>query len=419
LPLDEKGFPDLKDLHITICFSREGRPAKSVPSLVSPSPFCNLIRQSPRGIKRCLESDRKAIRIASQRRRPYIYECHAGLIDGVIPVFLNDKPILFIMFGQFLCEKPSEEKFKMIWERVNDLQINEDDLRLAFFSLPIFPPNFVQSLAEGVLDIMKEVIKEIGEPRSGRKADEFSRFDGADNLKAEFEMWKAQQEWQTLFSFKEERKLLSLLRWGSNEAIRRAWKELVENPLSLFDFAPEEAKIRLWGIITSLLSYIRIFPAAEKIDLLKLSLQYALIIEKCQEKEELREAMNWIVEDILTLREEKRWQESLVERVKSYIIEHYNEEDLNLERIAREFKLSPYYLSHTFKRVEGEKLWKYLREVRLARAKELLETTDMSITDIALEVGYSDTAYFCTLFKKEVGVSPTRYRKNIVKGKRA
>jgi AraC-like DNA-binding protein len=43
----------------------------------------------------------------------------------------------------------------------------------------------------------------------------------------------------------------------------------------------------------------------------------------------------------------------------------------------------------------------------------------MSITDIALEVGYSDTAYFCTLFKKEVGVSPARYRKNIVKGKRA
>lgn len=52
----------------------------------------------------------------------------------------------------------------------------------------------------------------------------------------------------------------------------------------------------------------------------------------------------------------------------------------------------------------------YLLNIRLTNAKKLLETTDYSINEIALIVGYDNALYFSRLFHKHVGVSPREYR---------
>lgn len=101
--------------------------------------------------------------------------------------------------------------------------------------------------------------------------------------------------------------------------------------------------------------------------------------------------------------------ERLVETAKSYIKLNLHEE-LKVETIASELHIDRKYLRNLFKRYTGLSTLEYLLDRRLKRAKELLETTDVSIGAIAASVGYSDQLTFSRMFKKHIGISPTEYR---------
>ena len=93
-----------------------------------------------------------------------------------------------------------------------------------------------------------------------------------------------------------------------------------------------------------------------------------------------------------------------------YINRHYNEE-LSVNTLASKFFISPSYFSHLFKKNSGRGVIEYINEVRVSRAKGLLETTDTPIGDIALSVGFGDINYFSRKFKELTGVSPSEHRK--------
>lgn len=68
------------------------------------------------------------------------------------------------------------------------------------------------------------------------------------------------------------------------------------------------------------------------------------------------------------------------------------------------------HFCHTFKEVFGMSVNRYLLNIRINKASALLTSTDMNITEIATTSGFSDVNYFARVFKKETGLSPTKYR---------
>jgi transcriptional regulator GlxA family with amidase domain len=84
-----------------------------------------------------------------------------------------------------------------------------------------------------------------------------------------------------------------------------------------------------------------------------------------------------------------------------------------LDNIAQQFDMSPRNFSRRFKLAIGKTPIKYLHEMRLNNAKELLQSSNLSIAEIAYKVGYNDMSYFAKLFKKELYVSPKVYRKTV------
>ena len=82
-----------------------------------------------------------------------------------------------------------------------------------------------------------------------------------------------------------------------------------------------------------------------------------------------------------------------------------------LEELGREFHLSPYYLAHLFKDVTGYSIKNYHLLCRIAATRELLEVTDLSITDICARVGFADMSSLSRYFKREMGCTPSQYRK--------
>ncbi len=98
-----------------------------------------------------------------------------------------------------------------------------------------------------------------------------------------------------------------------------------------------------------------------------------------------------------------------VSLVKQYINQHYRE-DLSLDALAELVYLSPNYLSNIFTKTAGESINKYIRQIRIQRAQELLLHTNMKIADISIQVGYPNPSYFCKIFQNQFGTTPERFR---------
>lgn len=99
----------------------------------------------------------------------------------------------------------------------------------------------------------------------------------------------------------------------------------------------------------------------------------------------------------------------LARAVREYVDEHYAD-SLDLPVVADELHLSSGYLGGLFKAEYGVTFKAYLRQVRIARAKELMQDPRLNLSEIAERVGYEDISYFSQSFLTEAGVRPSEYR---------
>lgn len=97
--------------------------------------------------------------------------------------------------------------------------------------------------------------------------------------------------------------------------------------------------------------------------------------------------------------------------VLDYIERHY-QEDIGLSELASHAGMSTAYLSVLFKAEVGESFIKYLTELRVKKAKNLLKE-GYKVKDVSDMVGYSNYRYFCDIFKKQTGQTPHEYKENI------
>jgi two-component system, response regulator YesN len=98
--------------------------------------------------------------------------------------------------------------------------------------------------------------------------------------------------------------------------------------------------------------------------------------------------------------------------IQRFLREHYASPGISLQVIADHARLSRTYVSFLFKSVTGENVNDYITRLRLTRAKELLLDAGIKAGEVASRVGYADSNYFSTIFRKHVGMSPTEFREN-------
>jgi len=99
-------------------------------------------------------------------------------------------------------------------------------------------------------------------------------------------------------------------------------------------------------------------------------------------------------------------------RVKDFISENYHT-DLRLEVLANVAGMSRFHFSREFKRSTGTTPHQYLIKLRVERAKELLATPNLPLTEVGLRAGFSHQSHFTRLFRRITGTTPSSYRNNI------
>lgn len=106
-------------------------------------------------------------------------------------------------------------------------------------------------------------------------------------------------------------------------------------------------------------------------------------------------------------------EERVISSITRYLQEHLSEE-ISLSVLADEFHLNPQYISQLFKNEIGVGFLAYLTNIRMEKAKKLLLSTALSVTEISSRVGYGDYRVFTKVFKKTEGITPSQFRREFL-----
>jgi len=124
--------------------------------------------------------------------------------------------------------------------------------------------------------------------------------------------------------------------------------------------------------------------------------------------------LDWVYEVLLKIkvqdsRKQLSHSENITKKAMDYITQNYNDPDLSLEKLSSQINVSISHLSMLFKKNSGVTFSKYLINIRITKAKELLDNTQLKIVDISEKVGYKDVYYFSHSFKNFTGVFCTAF----------
>ena len=96
-------------------------------------------------------------------------------------------------------------------------------------------------------------------------------------------------------------------------------------------------------------------------------------------------------------------------KARKFILEH-SDEELGLTKVAKSVNISANHLSEKFKEVTGVNFVDYIARTRTERARELLQNSNLRISEIAFAVGFQSLSQFNRVFKKLTRKSPTQFR---------
>ena len=126
-------------------------------------------------------------------------------------------------------------------------------------------------------------------------------------------------------------------------------------------------------------------------------------------KEDLIQLASLIIEIVRLARFSNK---KLIDSIRHYLDQHYASE-ISLTALSTLFHINSAHLSETFKHHVGQNFSDYLVNLRMEKAKQLLKDKQLKIIDVSNLVGFSNSGYFSTVFKKHFGQTPVEYRNSI------
>lgn len=238
-----------------------------------------------------------------------------------------------------------------------------------------------------------------------RKALGYASMEEFNNVVYEEELYKIQLK-QSFISIRDYSTYDTLVQYGSKKQIIEKTKELKERALENVNYHKEYVVIDLSSLIINL---------ADNASVVLNDILDRDLVEEFSSYSNYNDMLDRFLELILLIasqdsRSQIDYNDQLIQNTISYIEHNFSDTALSLEQICEEFNISISHMSTMFKKKSGLTFSKYIINIRIDKAKRLLQTTKLKIADIASQVGYSDVYYFSHSFKKVVGVSPRDYR---------
>jgi two-component system, response regulator YesN len=382
-------------------------------------PFCRIIRSCSAGRENCLRDINRAIQISIKTGDPYIFQCHTDMIEFTAPLLDGGKNLTAFVCGPILLRHMNPFLEQSILTKAKRLSLDEASLMRILPEIPVFSERRVQAAAD-LLFMMANYFSKV-DSASQQKQHQITQQQA---LLAEGLLLSKRREpsdathtlshLQSRSDIYKERELVDLIKMGDRKKARGLLDELLGTTLFRSHEHIGVLKARALEIIF-IIARAAVEAGANLEEILGFKYQYIQNLSKDDSQETLyyflRKAFDQLFECIYQNRNIRHT--GVFAKAKEFIWGNYNQE-ISLKKIAEAVKISPFYLSHLFRKEMGISFSEYLTSVRISIAKKLLKQTELSIIEICLEVGYQDPSHFAKIFRKKEGVRPTEYRKNLV-----
>ncbi|WP_026021222.1 helix-turn-helix domain-containing protein [Paenibacillus senegalensis] len=208
-----------------------------------------------------------------------------------------------------------------------------------------------------------------------------------------------------------ETQLVNYAKSGDYEQAEKLLEHIYETNFVTHGITPEMGRCLFFDMLSTVLKVLNGLNRGER-DWFEGASDPAKYISDCSTAEEMLAKMKGLYYRICTVTKEERTDhgERLFTRITEYIEEHGIDGNWSLTAMADHFSLTPQYLSAFFKKHGGINITDYIAKVRIREAKRLLADRSLTITQIALKVGYSNDVGFIRFFKKYEGITPGKYR---------
>ncbi|MCI8485012.1 MAG: response regulator [Lachnospiraceae bacterium] len=205
-------------------------------------------------------------------------------------------------------------------------------------------------------------------------------------------------------------KILKKIKMGEEEPLQEAIQEFIRQ-LSGSKMSLQKYRILIMELITEIFR----FGANNQLNLENIFGEDNDVYTQAMQLESPEALKQWLNDNCLKMQrqvvhERQDTTKSFVTKAMEYVKEHYADQDLGIEQICSYLNVSAAYFSTVFKKETGKTFINYLTEYRMEQALDLLLTKNEKTYIIADKVGYSDPNYFSYVFKKQFGMSPSKYK---------
>ena len=381
-------------------------------------PFCKFIQSSSLGRKRCFQEIKRATKMAAKLGEPYIFQCHANMVEFAAAIYTMGQEKYSLVCGPMLLRNADQSFEYDTWQKIQDLPL---DRKLVAQSIPgvrVVPERRVQAGAD-LLFMManyfakidwifqkqqREITAQQAQLAEDLHLEKFKH--GLDKLKS--------NNFYPGEDFYREKELVELIKKGDRKKAKILLDELLGTLLFRSQAHLGILKARIIEIIV-IMARAAVEAGANLEEILGFKYHFFQDIYRDDSQENLYysllKAFDHLFECIYQNRNIRHTR--LFTKAKEFIWSNYNQ-DISLKKLAEAMAVSPYYLSHLFRKELGISFSEYLKTVRVSIAKKLLEGTTANVLEICLEVGYQDPSYFSRVFKEKEGVKPSDYRRKMI-----
>ena len=375
-------------------------------SFGSTTGYCSILKQNVFSPDKCFSLHVKAGRRAQELGEAYIFSCHANLNHIAFPLVNQGDLLGSVIFGPFLMDTPDSTLVSDIAEQHHLKPSLCLELYDELTSLQVVSPPHVQHLKK-MMDFMLSPL--IQEERalllqSQKKLHQQSK------INETIQTYKGREEnLSSQFFYRKEKDLLAKVRTGNIPEVKALLNDLLG--YVLFSQGGSLSSVRVRSIeLTTLLSRVAMDGGANADSIYSLNNVLLPALYQEQDLDELCLLLQEVAENFMTaMFYEKDKGNLYIRKALRYMADHYNEH-LSLPVVAEHVQLSPSYFSTLFSQIVGCSFRDHLCRIRVEESKQLLLSTDYTLANIAVAVGFPDQSYFCKAFKRIVGLTPGKFR---------
>jgi len=375
-------------------------------SFGSATGYCALLKKNVFQSGECLAIHMGASRRAQETGEAYVFSCHASLDHIAYPLQNQGELIGSVILGPFVMDTPDSTLVSAVAEKYTLSPALSLELYDELGSLQVITPPRVQLLKK----MMEFMLSPLIQDERALLIQVKEKLYQQSRINETIQIYKEQGiPAPAQYFFQREKELLTKVRTGSISEVKGILNDLIG--YVLFSQGGNLESVRIRSIeLTTLLSRVAMDGGARVDSIYELNNK--LLPSFFQERNldalcfRLQEVAENFMDAMFSSQDKGN---HYIRKAMRYMADHYAEH-VTLESTAEYVQLSPSYFSSLFREVVGISFRQHLCNIRVEESKQLLLSTDYSLADIAVAVGFPDQSYFCKAFKRVVGLTPGKFR---------